>query len=429
MSMDEWFGAVKLLSKRPAVGMRGEQPQDKLMQAVANVVQNDNCSGCGACALLSERIQMKLAPDGFLRPVFASDAEIRADSSDRTVETFNSICPGRRVNSPRSPLASQHNASLGWYVSSWEGWATDDEIRRLGSSGGVLTAISDWLVRTGQSKSAVASADSSSRPGRTVPVRIMTRDEALAAAGSRYAPVSTISLLNGVDRDTAIVAKPCEASALRQLHEMHGIPDVQRPILLSFFCAGTPSQHATDVLCESLGVRPEDVTGLRYRGDGWPGNFAVSMVGDTRSLSYDESWGKHLGRALQRRCKICPDGVGESADIAVGDYWAVDDRGYPLFHDDDGRSAVIARTQRGHELLMTAVQENVITLREIDINSVAAVQPLQVQRRRTLAGRLTGRLLAGKRIPRYVGFGLLAAAARNRRETMSAARGTWSRSR
>ena len=125
--------------------------------------------------------------------------------------------------------------------------------------------------------------------------------------------------------------------------------------------AGTPSQHATDAVLASLGAPPDaDLVRLRYRGEGWPGSFtAQDAAGATWSTSYDASWGAHLGKAVQWRCKICPDGVGESSDVTAGDFWRSDERGYPLFDEGDGFSALVARTLGIEERLRTAQQVNV----------------------------------------------------------------------
>jgi coenzyme F420 hydrogenase subunit beta len=408
--------------------MKTNKKEDSLPQAVSKVLSNDNCSGCGACALISDRITMVLSEEGYLRPEFADAPRERRDTS-AAASLFNQVCPGVRLRAPNASDRPQHHPSLGSYVSSWEAWASDEDIRFAGSSGGVLTALGEWLVRSGRMEAAVASAGSPAAPTRTVPVRIMSRAEFLASAGSRYAPVSNIEALDGVKDDVTVVGKPCEISALRSLHQSTGAAAGAGPVMLSFFCAGTPSQKATDQLAQTLGTPVDEVAELRYRGNGWPGSFAVKdRAGNTESLSYDESWGQHLGRALQWRCKLCPDGVGEDADIAVGDYWDADENGYPLFENQKGRSVAIARTVRGHQLLMDAAAAGAVYLRPADLQSVARIQPLQVQRRTTLMGRLAGRLLAGKRIPRYSGYGLSRLAGANLKGNFSALRGTRSRS-
>ncbi|MCS5716757.1 Coenzyme F420 hydrogenase/dehydrogenase, beta subunit C-terminal domain [Herbiconiux sp. CPCC 205763] len=317
---------------------------------------------------------------------------------------------------------------FGRYVSVWEGYARDDTTRFMGSSGGVITAMTEWMLKSEIVNQITGSAAKPTRPTTTVPVTIMTRAEALESAGSRYGPVANLAGWKTGDPRVGLVGKPCEVSAASQLQDALGIDASDRPVLLSFFCAGTPSQFATDALVRQLGVDPGAAVSMKYRGGGWPGTFEVSDGATTGSLSYDESWGKHLGRQLQQRCKICVDGTGAHADIAVGDYWMADENGYPLFEEGAGNSVVIARTQRGHELLQQAALAGAIAIMPLELDRVRPVQPLQVKRKLTLVGRLLGRRLAGKAVPKYAGYGLLRLALRNPANTARAALGTFRRS-
>ena len=394
----------------------------RLDEAVRRVVANDNCTGCGGCSLISSRIDMRLDSSGFSRP---NVAPLLDKSSDRTeAHAFSRICPGVRLSAPRAETATEH-PTFGRYVSAWRAYALDPEIRRLGSSGGVLTALSSWLVESGRTNSVVGSRAGRDEPNRTVPVRIMSRAEALESAGSRYGPVSNLTEYSPDASVNALIGKPCEVSAAAQYHDHLNTPPADRPLTLAFFCAGTPSQAATDKLVTDMGVDPDDVVDLRYRGDGWPGEFKVTLRdGTSRAMSYEDSWGKHLGRDLQWRCKLCPDGTGAHADVAVGDFWDADDKGFPMFEEQEGISVAIARNRRGHEVLLEAARAGVVVLEELDLDAVAAVQPLQVKRRRLLLGRLVGRLAAGKRIPSYRGYRLVANAARDWKATYREARGT-----
>ena len=395
--------------------------------AVAAVVAAGNCSGCGACTRLHPGLQMELDAAGDARPVFV---QITArplplvDSPPDALAVFARSCPGRRVEAQR-PAGAERHRLLGPVVEAWEAWATDPIARHAGSSGGVLTALSAWLVQTGEATQVVGAQADPDRPERTVPVAVTDRGGALAAAGSRYAPVSVAAHAAALDPGGAVVGKPCEVSALRAL-----VTDepAAPPLLMSFFCAGVPSQKATGALLRERGVpADEPVTALRYRGHGWPGDFTASTTRRTVTASYDESWGRTLGPATQWRCKVCPDGMGESADVVAGDFWRADERGYPVFSEDDGRSVLIARTERGRALIVRAVAAGVLAVRPVDLDQVLAVQPLQVRRRRTLAGRLVGTVLGGRPVPRYVGFGLVAAALRAPRDTLQTARGSRAR--
>ena len=393
-----------------------------LHDAIDGVVRSGNCSGCGMCTLLDPGLGMQLDSAGFNRPVATGALNPAPDALSK----FRTGCPGLTV-AAQSPPGSTRHSTMGPVVRAWRAWATDPDTRFLGSSGGALTALAAWLAETGEAASVVGARAEPANPRRTVSVRITSREEALAAAGSRYAPASNCTAAEPGDAASAFVGKPCEVSALAAIADSAS----PRPLLLSFFCAGTPSQFATDRLVEGLGVAPaERPTGLWYRGHGWPGRFTVERRGtESVSASYDESWGEHLGPAVQWRCKICPDGVGESSDVTAADLWEADERGYPDFTERAGVSALIARTERGLDVVTRAIAAGVLEATPLDIDELARVQPLQRERRQTLLGRLVGTVAAGGRVPRFRGFGLARFAAARLRLVLRVARGTYRRRR
>lgn len=286
----------------------------------------------------------------------------------------------------------------------------------------MLSALNAWLVASGAATEVIGAAADPARPVRTVPVRITSREEALHAAGSRYAPVSVVAAAD-LGSTQVMTAKPCEVSAVRA-----ATAPGARPILLSFFCAGTPSQHATEKLIRELGgPDPSAVTDMWYRGRGWPGRFTAVFVEGEVSATYDESWGQALGPATQWRCKICPDGIGESADVAAADSWESDADGYPSFADASGRSALIARTERGLAIVEAAAAAGVIVLRTLNPQQLVGAQPLQVSRRRFLLARIWGARSARRRVPSYRGFGLIALIVPHPRVALRTFRGTYRR--
>ena len=431
--------ATTRTSRSDATGAR----TTALRAAVAKVVASGNCSGCGACTLLDPGLRMRLDEEGNLRPVPVDSQlvdSLPVDSVEAPVDAapvgpdvvrrFEEACPGVTVRAVRSPSTRRH-PTMGPYLRAWMAWATDTDVRFRGSSGGALTAIAAWMLETGQAARMVGARADTQEPRRTVSVSILSREEALAAAGSRYAPTASASRPEALLPGTVMVGKPCEVSAIRALTSRPDGRQDDNPVLLSFFCAGTPSQHATDRLAAELGSPAGTrVTDLWYRGRGWPGRFTVQRPDGTSSdASYDESWGSALGPATQWRCKICPDGVGESADITAADFWESNEKGYPVFADGAGRSALIARTERGYDIVLRAIEAGVISVSTIDLDELAAVQPLQTTRRSTLAGRLAGARLAGNSVPHFRGFGLLALALPRLREVVRVARGTYRRAR
>lgn len=388
---------------------------------IAKVLKADTCSGCGVCSLLDRGLAMELNQSGYLRPVEINPP----DELPQAARTFRRVCPGRQVVAKHPPGSMRHPL-LGSYFGAWEAWAVDPKVRDRGSSGGALTAIQGWLLDTGMAAELTTAASDKSRPVRTVPVKITSKAEALDSAGSRYAPVG-IGQAATLDPHHAMTAKPCEVSAIRAMSDQNSD---DAPILLSFFCAGTPSQNATEQLIRDLGgPEPDQVTDLWYRGHGWPGRFTAVFGEDEVSTDYRSSWGKALGPTTQWRCKICPDGVGESADVAAADSWDVSDGGYPVFSEQKGRSALLARTERGLAIVLAAQDANVIELRPLDLAHLAQGQPLQTSRRQYLAGRLLGARMCGRPWPRYRGFGLIRLSMASPRLAIRTLRGTLQRTR
>lgn len=393
-----------------------------LAEQIRDVLARDSCSGCGLCAQLDEAIEMQLDAQGYLRPVYSGPPTAGA----RAAETFERACPGVRVTAPRAPREARQHPLFGPYLGMWRAWAAEPETRREGSSGGVLTALNAWLIETGRVTQGVAARAETDDPRRTVPVTLHTSRDALASTGSRYAPVGVASEPAALRPDVAVTGKPCEIAGLRAVHER--TDDHERPLLLSFFCAGTPSQHATDNLVSDLGISADaPLTSLRYRGDGTPGRFRATSSDQTVSTDYDHAWGAVLGPTTQWRCKVCVDGTGELADVVASDVWPTDDRGYPVFTESAGVSALIARTRRGVDVITEAERAGVIVLEPLDVADLEASQPLQTARRRFLLARLVGARLGGRRTPRYRGFPLLRVGVSQPREAVRMMRGSFRR--
>lgn len=387
------------------------------------MLASGNCSGCGACVLAGAASRMELDGRGDLRPVVPPGGQLSPSRHSPRLEDY---CPAISVRRPATPSGGVLDVDFGPALGVWSAHAADPEMRRAGSSGGALTALSSHLIEAGSEGVVMVRGEAGST--RTQPFVAGSIEDAVEGASSRYAPVSTLAALSGVStlEGRVVVGRPCEATALRALVG----EGLQAPTILSFFCAGVPSQHATTALVQRLGCDPQDVEFVRYRGQGWPGAFSVTdSAGRTFETSYEASWGEVLGRDLQARCKICVDGVGESADVVAADLWEADSRGYPVFEEAPGVSLLIARTQRGSMLVADAARAGYLEITPTDLESSRVVQQMQVGRRRFLLGRLVGRRAAGQVNPSYKGFGLWRTALRSPLGNLRQARGSYRRAR
>ncbi|MCZ8137565.1 MAG: Coenzyme F420 hydrogenase/dehydrogenase, beta subunit C-terminal domain [Porphyrobacter sp.] len=291
------------------------------------------------------------------------------------------------------------------------GWSSDPALRRNASSGGALSAILTHLLASGEADYVVQNAADRTSPIRNALTISTGAEDVFRAAGSRYAPSSPLQDI-GARLDApgrfVFVGKPCDVAGLRQLARHDPRVDAKVPYMIAFMCAGVPSYRGTSALLKAMGIEDESaVTAFRYRGDGWPG-FATAVMADGRkfTMNYDTSWGTILNRHLQFRCKICPDGIGEFADIVCADGWHCDDQGNPLFDEQDGRSLLITRTGKGEALVGRAVAAGSLVTEPTQISQIAHMQPFQARRKGLVLSRVGAMVLTGRRRPRFAGLAL-----------------------
>lgn len=370
--------------------------------SVKDVVNANLCTGCGICEAISghDRIEMKINSSGFYRPqIHQADSE--------TWEEICQVCPGVVVRQEQNPDARGVRRLWGPVFSARIGYSTDEVIRWQAASGGALSALLVYLLENDKVDYAVHIGAAEADPFQTVVCKSYTREQVLNNAGSRYTPTAPlVALAELLDEQSrfAFVGKPCDVAALRAYMKLHPELESRVVVLISFFCAGVPSMLATFDLIRTLGVNREDVRKFRYRGFGWPGRaIAIDSQGQEYSTGYQESWGMVLGPRLQFRCKICPDGVGELADIVCGDAWYVEN-GHPSFEEKPGRSLILARTAQGRRLMHQAEVAGYLDTAEFDLETLKIVQPSQKNRRQAIAPRLLALWLARRPFPKYSGF-------------------------
>lgn len=375
---------------------------------LAKVEAAQSCTGCGACvALAPAKFALGVSADGFHRPTQTAPLAAEEESA------FAAVCPGRGMEQPLAE-AGDH-PFWGPVAGLWKGAARDEALRRNASSGGVLSALLTHLLKTGAVKFVLQTGADDAVPHANRTVVSGDGRAVFEAAGSRYAPSSPLAGLEAHlarGEPFAFVGKPCDVAALRALARLDPRIDRLVPYMISFFCAGVPSRQGAEAVLRKMGCRPQDVTGFRYRGDGWPGKArAVLKDGSVRTLSYEESWGDVLSKHLQFRCKICPDGTGGAADVVCADAWECDARGYPLFEERDGVSLVLARTRSGAALVAAAQAASAIAIQPARVEDIAAMQPGQLKKKRLALSRLMALGLMLRPVPDFRGYNLFSAAA------------------
>jgi len=351
------------------------------MTKIAEIIKNDLCLGCGLCEAVSQgKCRMHLNRKGFYEP------EITGTELD---DKISRVCPGITIQ----------NRNYGKHLSIWgnvlqvsNAWAADDNIRRQSSSGGVTSALAVYLLESRQVDGVlhVGVQEGTYLYNKLYVSR--NRNDVLARNASRYAPAEVfnhiIDIFVADQQETfAFIGKPCDIAAMQNF--IAAYPEYKHKVkyYLAIFCAGMPSYKATEKALATFNKK-EKPRSLRYRGDGWPGYFtATYQDGTSCRMTYNESWGKILGRDLGFRCKICPDGIGLLADIASGDSWNTKD-GYPDFTEADGKNFCFIRTDKGLKLFKEAEEKGYIVTESLNVNEIQYMQRYQYDRRHLVGWRI-----------------------------------------
>jgi len=284
------------------------------------------------------------------------------------------------------------------------GWAGDPEVRFEGSTGGVLTALGAYLLESKRVDFILQVKTSATEPSFGEPVLSFTGAEVFEAAGSRYGPAAPLLDINEVlDRRQpfAFIAKPCDISALRNYARQDARVDELVKYWLTMVCGGYGTPQGTIQFYKRVGIDPDEVTALRYRGRGCPGPTRVETTGGAQEFHYIDYWGEdETTWTLPFRCKICPDGIGESADIAAADTWVGGSPNRVDSVDDPGVNALIARTLAGEELIAAAATDGALTLDYDTVpDTLSVYQPHQVNKKYAAWARHQGLADSGRIVP------------------------------
>ncbi|MGB3808236.1 MAG: Coenzyme F420 hydrogenase/dehydrogenase, beta subunit C-terminal domain [Erythrobacter sp.] len=378
-----------------------------MTRSIEEIRSSGLCAGCGMCAAFdrSGAIQMEESTQGWMRPA------VKGLPDPRVQEVVEKACPGIKIVDPARETGEERHVTWGPVAETHFSWSTNRDLRHLASSGGGLSGLLAYLVETGEVNFVLTNSMSDESPIRNARVEARDLSDIKHAAGSRYAPSSPLAnidtLLDGKER-FAFVGKPCDVAALRQLGRSDSRVNDRVAWMFAFFCAGVPSYGGTDVLLSKMGVPDSDqIESFRYRGEGWPGFAKARMKsGNAYRMDYDTSWGTILSRHLQFRCKICPDGIGEFADISFADGWYLDANGRPSFSEAEGRSLTLTRSARAQGLFERAVNAGYLAAEPADIASVAPMQPFQSLRKGLVNSRVRAFRTVGHRRPQFEGVGL-----------------------
>lgn len=351
-----------------------------MTNSIQSVITQALCSACGGCAAAcpAKAISMRENAGGFLTATVDSERCIDCGKCRK-------ICPSVPKNQTIQDLpANLHGPCLEGFI----GHACKKSVRYEGQSGGLVTALLLYLLDFGKIDGAITNRfDSEKR--RPKAVYANTRKELLDSSGSYYTQSAVVkAVLEHSGQRLAAVVLGCQAESL-ELFQKTTDKQIRPEYLLGLICAGQNSGHMIDKLIARSECSAEEVP-LKFRFrythpayGGWPGN--VLVVTDSRRYTLNRRERFALKPICESyRCLLCYDQMCGNADLVCGDPWGIEG------DHSAGETVVIARTEKGLQLLRDASEAGYIELCPLPAEKILAGETVDTRHKtKVAAGFLT----------------------------------------
>jgi len=223
--------------------------------------------------------------------------------------------------------------------------AADPEVNKIGQDGGLVSAILIWALEHGYIDAALVSyLEGDGTSWKAIPGVASTREEVLAAAGSRYTySANTMAYAEAIERGAeklALVGMSCQSSVPPVMTVRKAGKPARRFVLnIGLLCSKTFDDTIFEELFEAkYGLRKQDMVKMNIKGV-----FQIWM----RDGAYHEVPLKECHAWTREGCKLCPDFAAEHADISTGGIGAFNDWTLTVIRTDIGREIMVKMLQDG----------------------------------------------------------------------------------
>lgn len=371
---------------------------DNFAKLQDKVIKHGLCTHCGTCVGLSDgQLRMEDTPYG-PRPV-PTQPDVKLPDAAVTA------CPGLQIPYPalqRSVFGDEPtNWLAGHYRDAYIAYAAQEQVRRSGASGGVISQVLIYLLETGQIDGAIVVQQGLPDPWDAMPVIARTREEVLAASQSVYAPIPVNAILSEIrdfDGTLAYVGLPDQVASIRQLQRLNH-PSVRAiKYILGPYVGTNMVFEAVRSFLRSQGVRDsEKIAKLRYREGEWPGYLYIKLENGREFKAEKFYYNYLIPFYITTGTMLAVDFTNELTDISVGDAWN------PKYEAlGQGFSVAIARSEQGQTLLQEMLDAGLLSLDPIAMDEALAMHGHMLDfKKRGSFIRMTWRKWLGKRNPDY----------------------------
>jgi coenzyme F420 hydrogenase subunit beta len=338
------------------------------------IVDAELCSLCGGCAALCQRIELsKNGPklkEGLECNLIIGGIKCSEDGS------CYDACPMTPFSWVELETLifgkTAEDDELGVYQEIVAVRSKDSKILENAQDGGAVTS----LLVAGVQEELLDGAIVASRSDNWAPSAKIakSRDEILAAAGTKYARTPSASLIVEAFREggrkVALVGTGCQNVAVRRLEHgsLKNVPNIDISLIGLFCYENFPYDDLKESFHDLFGVEMSDI----LKQDITKGKFIL-----TKEDGSEVKVGvRKFDSIVPKTCNYCTNFTSKLSDISVGSM------GSP-----DGWSTVIVRTEKGKALLDAATKAKLVEVsKKVDLDEIRANVSRKKKKRATIEG-------------------------------------------
>lgn len=245
------------------------------------------------------------------------------------------------------------------------GFASDEQVRLSGASGGVLTSVLMYLLETGRIDGAILARQGVPKPLEASPVIAETKESIQECAGSVYTEVDMLSALDHLEpgKRYAITCTPENSIRLRSMQHSGHPAARQIAYVLGPYTGTALMKEAIGYYIKSNGVKSaENVTSLKWRAGVWPGYLEIKTSDGKIIRSPKVYYNFLIPFFVTETSLLSMDFCNEFSDLSVGDAWS------PKYENANagGVSVITTRTKEMEDIVSEMCGKGIIKAEEID---------------------------------------------------------------
>lgn len=262
---------------------------------------------------------------------------------------------------------------LGNFKNTYVSYSLDEEIRKAGQSGGLISSLLIYALEKKMIDGAIVTRWKKDDPLKPEMFFAKSKDEIIQATKSKYCPVSTEKIfkeIKNINGKIAFVGTPCQMHKLRRLEKKDN--EIKEKIVLHFglFCTGIMSYKFQDYILSLAGVKKQDVINFTFKKKKSAPLSIEQKNGEIKLLSNQYRL-KLKPLFTPDECYSCGDRLNRLSDISFGDPWL------PEYSNDKlGTSMLVSRTVIGENLLNEAEDNGILKIDPIEPYKVVVAQKL-----------------------------------------------------